>query len=245
MSPKPQRLPAALIIGAVLGLLGTVAYATGLVDLPSPEHAVRQAAATLGPYTYALVGALALLETGAGAGLVLPGEIAVVLGGASAGQGQIGLPLLIAIVWACALTGDLISFLLARRLDRDFLVRHGPRVGVTEERLRRAEAFFARHGGKTIVLGRFVGFVRPLSPFIAGASNMPARRFVPCTALAAGVWSITFCTLGYVFSRSLDELIVVTGRVTLAVSAVAAVTLAAVALYRRRPRARAPAGQAQ
>lgn len=243
MSPKPQRLPPALVIGAVLGLLGTVVFATGLVDLPSPEHAVRQAAATLGPYTYALVGALALLETGAGAGLVLPGEIAVILGGASAGQGQIELPLLIAIVWACALTGDLISFLLARRLGRGFLVRHGPRLGVTEERLRRAEAFFARHGGKTIVLGRFVGFVRPVSPFIAGASNMPARRFIPYTALAAGMWSIVFCTLGYACSRSLDELIAVTGRVTLAISLVAVVTLAAVALYRRRPRPRAPAGQ--
>ena len=57
-----------------------------------------------------------------------------------------------------------------------------------------------------IIVGRFLGFVRPLSPFIAGASRMPLKRFLPYDVLAAGVWSITFCTLGFVFWRSIDQL---------------------------------------
>ena len=57
-----------------------------------------------------------------------------------------------------------------------------------------------------IVVGRFLGFVRPLMPFIAGASRMPLRRFLPYDVLAAGLWSITFCMLGFVFWRSIDQL---------------------------------------
>ena len=57
-----------------------------------------------------------------------------------------------------------------------------------------------------IIVGRFLGFVRPLSPFIAGASRMPFRRFFPYDVLAAGAWSIMFCTLGFLFWRSIDKL---------------------------------------
>ena len=57
-----------------------------------------------------------------------------------------------------------------------------------------------------IIVGRFLGFVRPLMPFIAGASRMPLRRFLPYDVLAAGLWSITFCVLGFLFWRSIDRL---------------------------------------
>ena len=57
--------------------------------------------------------------------------------------------------------------------------RHGPRVKITEERLQSVEGFFDRHGGKAILLGRFVGLVRAVAPFLAGSSHMPLRRFIP------------------------------------------------------------------
>ena len=57
-----------------------------------------------------------------------------------------------------------------------------------------------------IIVGRFLGFVRPLMPFISGASRMPLRRFLPYDVLAAGLWSITFCVLGFLFWRSIDRL---------------------------------------
>jgi CheY-like chemotaxis protein len=77
-----------------------------------------------------------------------------------------------------ALAGDLTSFILGRRFGRAFMLRHGPKLGITEPRLEQVERFYAGHGGKAIVVGRFVSLVRPLLPFIAGASNMPARRFI-------------------------------------------------------------------
>jgi hypothetical protein len=63
------------------------------------EHVIRDLGSTLGPWTYALVGVMAFLETGAGIGLIAPGELAVILGGVAAGQGEVELVPLIALVW--------------------------------------------------------------------------------------------------------------------------------------------------
>ncbi|HEY5428733.1 MAG TPA: DedA family protein [Solirubrobacteraceae bacterium] len=218
---------------AVIVILGLLVYGSGLVHPPNVETVIRDVTGTLGPYTYALVGVLAFLETGAGVGLVAPGELAVIFGGVSAGHGEIELIPLIAIVWACALAGDLTSFSLGRRLGREFLVGHGPKVGITPQRLEQVEKYFAAHGGKTIFIGRFVGLIRPLSPFIAGASKMSARRFIPLTTLAAGIWAATFCVLGYLFWQSLDQLIALTKQGTFALAAVIALAVAITVVYRR------------
>ena len=85
--------------------------------------------------------------------------------------------------------GDSTSFFIGRRLGRDFLRRHAPRVGVTEERLDQIDDYFARHGGKTIFLGRFIGFVRAFAPFVAGSSGMAYRGFVPYSVLGTGLWA--------------------------------------------------------
>jgi len=229
---RRRQLSRAMVALATIVFVGLLAYGSGVIHPPSLELMIRDVVSALGPYTYALVGALAFLETGAGIGLIAPGELAVILGGVSAGQGQIDLVALIAIVWACALAGDITSFLLGRRLGREFLVRHGPTVGISRQRLEQVERFFAAHGGKTIIIGRFIGLVRAISPFIAGASRMPARRFLPYTTLAAGLWAATFSTLGYAFWQSLDQLIAFTKQGTLALAAMIALGMGATALYR-------------
>jgi membrane protein DedA with SNARE-associated domain/membrane-associated phospholipid phosphatase len=189
-----------------LVVAGAVAVGAGLVKLPNLEELILSVGETLGPWTYLLVGTLAFLETGAFIGLIAPGETAVIVGGLVAGQGQISLPLLIALVWTCAVAGDLLSYTVGRRLGREFLLRHGERLKITEERLKQVEDFFERHGGATIVIGRFIGFVRALAPFIAGTARMPMRTFLPYDVLGAGAWAATFCVLGYVFWRSFDQL---------------------------------------
>ena len=100
------------------------------------EQLLEDVSATLGAWTYLLVGALAFLETGAFVGLVVPGETAVILGGAVAGQGETSIVLTIAIVWFCAWAGDTTSFFIGRRLGRDFVLRHGPQVRITPRALR-------------------------------------------------------------------------------------------------------------
>lgn len=234
-------------LAAAVGVVALALSGSGLVALPSAETIVRDAAAGLGSLTYVVVGAFAFAETGAFVGLVAPGELAVVLGGVAAGHGTISLPWLVGVVWACAFAGDLVSYTLGRRLGRGVLLIHGAAFGVTEARLARLERMLAEHGGKTLVLGRFLGFVRPLAPFLVGASGTAARRFVPVSAFASGLWAATFCCLGYVFWASLSDLLAIVERGSLALGVVVAL-VAAVVLVRRRmraPRADQPPGTGQ
>jgi undecaprenyl-diphosphatase len=194
-----QAAEVAIITGAVL-------VGFGVVHLPNFEHLLEDAGQMLGKWTYLAVGLLAFLETGAFLGFIAPGETAVIVGGLVAGQGEISLLALIAIVWVCCVLGDLTSFEIGRRLGRGWLLKHGARLQITEERLETVESFLDKRGAVFIVFGRFLGLVRPLIPFTAGASRMPVRKFLPYDILAAGLWSILFCTLGFLFWRSIDQL---------------------------------------
>jgi membrane protein DedA with SNARE-associated domain/membrane-associated phospholipid phosphatase len=192
------------VLGAIV-LAALLVYGTGLVHPPSLEKLIKDAGEKLGSWTYLLVGALAFLETGAFVGLIAPGEFTILVGGVVAGQGRIDVMALIALVWVCAVAGDLTSYFLGRRLGRGFMERHGPKVKITPERLAQVEGFFDRHGGKAILIGRFVGLVRAVAPFLAGSSRMPLRRFVPYDVVGAGLWGTTFVVLGYIFWHSFDQ----------------------------------------
>ena len=221
-----------LAAGLVLAL---AVYASGVLSaLPDPKAIIEDIAEALGAWTYALVGVLAFLETGAFVGLVAPGETVVIAGGVIAGQGEIDLVPLIGLVWICAVLGDTTSFYLGRRLGRRFLERHGPRVKITPERLTSVEGYFDRHGGKTILIGRFIGLVRALAPFIAGASGMPYRRFIPFSIVGTGLWSTVFCVLGYIFWRSFDQVAHLAGQAIFGFGVTVGVIVGIVVAYRRR-----------
>ena len=114
---------------------------------------------------------------------------------------------------------------------------------ITEERLEQVEAFFEQRGGMTILIGRFIGLVRALAPFVAGASRMPLRKFLPYDVLGAGAWATTFCVLGFVFWRSFDQLTAWVSRGLFAFGLVVALIVGIVFLVRlqRSPELRAKA----
>jgi membrane-associated protein len=205
-SAGPARAPARLrvvllLVGAILAA-AFAAVAAGVVQLPDLEAVLTDVSASLGTWTYALVAGLAFLETGAFVGLVAPGETAIALGGVVAAEGDVKLALMLPIAWIAAALGDLASFLLGKRLGRRFLLAHGPRLGVSATRLERVEGFFAQHGPKAILLGRFVGVVRAVAPFLAGASGMRLRAFLPWSLIGTAVWATTFTLVGYAFHHS-------------------------------------------
>jgi membrane-associated protein len=197
-----RRPPAALLALAALAAVAFALTTTGVIELPDLETALTNLSDTLGQWTYLLVAGLAFLETGAFVGLIAPGETAVVLGGVVAAQGQVELGLLLVLVWLAAAAGDLTSFILGRRLGRRFIVARGPRIGVTPARLERVEGFFSRHGPKAILIGRFVGIIRAVAPFLAGASGLELRRFLPWSLLGTAAWASAFTLVGYLFHRS-------------------------------------------
>ena len=197
------RRPPALLLGlALVAAAGFVLTTAGVIELPDLEAALTDLSEALGAWTYALVAALAFLETGAFVGLIAPGETAVVLGGVVAAQGEVDFVAMLLLVWVAAALGDFASFLLGRRLGRRFLVTRGPRFGVTPPRLEKVERFFDRHGPKAILVGRFVGIVRAVAPFLAGSSGMRVRAFLPWSILGTAAWAATFTLVGYIFHRS-------------------------------------------
>jgi undecaprenyl-diphosphatase len=222
-TPTQRKWANRIAIAAAIG----VAYYlfTQVLDL---EKILEDVSHALGAWTYALVGFFAFAETGAFIGLVAPGETVMLLGGAVAGQGAINLYVTIALAWTMACAGDVTSFFLGRRLGRDFLMKHGPRFGFSHDRLHQVEEFFSRHGGKTIFLGRFVGFVRAFAPFIAGSSGMRFRQFFPYSVLGCGIWTSSVIVIGYVFSKSIDTAINYAGKGALLLGTLIVVVVGAV-----------------
>ena len=227
-----SRLEPTFKVGLGLVAIGSALVGFGIVPLPNVEAIIEEIGATLGTWTYLFVAVFAFLETGAFVGLIAPGETVVIVGGVVAGQGRIDLLTLIALTWASAVAGDVCSLLLGRKLGRGFLERHGHRVAITEERLRHVERYFDRYGGVTILVGRFLGLVRALAPFLAGASKMPLRRFLPYDVVAAGAWATTFCVLGYLFWRSLDQVTKWAGTGAVALGTIVSLVVAVVFLRR-------------
>jgi undecaprenyl-diphosphatase len=222
-----------LVLGAgVLAAVAMAVYSTGAVELPNLDEVLEDVGRALGPWTYLAVGLLAYAEAAAFLGLIVPGETAIIVAGVVAGQGEIDIVALIALVWACSVLGDLTGLLLGRRLGRPFLLRHGPKVGVSEERVHQVDGFFERHGGKAVFLARFVGLARALSPFLAGSSRMPLRRFLPYDVLGAGIQVTALCLLGYVFWHSLDQVLAIAKQGALALGVTIAVVVGLVIAVR-------------
>jgi membrane protein DedA with SNARE-associated domain len=187
---------------AVAGVAVAIAVALGAVAVPDLAGALSDASHSLGAWIYLAVLVLVFLETTALVGFVIHGELALMVGGVVAERGDAALPAVIALAWVAAVSGDLVSLLLGRRLGRPFLERHGSRVRVGPDRLASIDDFFARHGSKAVFLGRFTGFLRATVPFVAGSSGMRPRQLLRLSAVSALVWVSAFTLIGYAFAES-------------------------------------------
>ena len=94
------------------------------------------------------------------------------------------------------------------------------------------ERFFERRGGLTILVARFIGIVRALAPFVAGASRMSFARFLPYDVAGSGLWATTFVLLGYCSWRNIDRAAAISPRGTLALAAAVAIASAALLAVR-------------
>jgi undecaprenyl-diphosphatase len=224
-------------IGILVAAL-LIVYSVQVFTLPSLDDALTRLAPALGNWTYALVGILAYLEAAAFVGLLVPGELTVVLGGAVARSGDISIATLFFLVWFAAAAGDSTGYWLGHRLGRDFLLRHGPRFYITPKIVARVEGIFDMHGGKAIILGRFIGVARAITPFLAGTSHISYRRFLLYDVPGAGAWAASFLAVGYVVAESAKRAASLSHTIGLAIGTLAvvgALVVAAVQLRRNAP----------
>lgn len=165
------------------------------------EHFINLAE-RFGQWGYVILFVLILLECQPPLGVFVPGESLVLISGFLAGQGVFDLEAVIVTISLAAILGDTIGFELGRFLGRDWLVRHGRRFGIRESEFERAAGFLARHGGKAAFLSHFMHLLRSVTPFMAGATRVPYRRFVLSNALGCILWAGVFSTLGYFVGES-------------------------------------------
>lgn len=224
---------------AATGALLLIVFAGGgQLGMPDGERAVDRAADALEGWIYPFAVAMAFFETTIPPiTLVYPGEWGLMLAGAIAGAGRAEIVPLLAIGWLVSAAGDSVTFALGRRLGRPFLFRSGFRFGLTEDRLAKVDGWFERFGPAAACFGRLLPLARPFGPFLAGASSLEYRRFLPWNVLGCLLFSFLFCGLGYLFYSSYDELAQTAGQVGLLalVAVVAAVMLARDLSRRRRP----------
>src|ERR671917_458739 len=165
-------------------------------------------------------------------GVPLPGETILLAAGATAQQGHLDLGDAIIFGILGAVVGDQIGYWAGREGGRPFVLRWGRYVGITPERLGRAEAFFARHGGKAVFLARFFSGLRVFGALVAGISRMRWGTFLFYNALGGAVWATAVVLVGYFLGSSIGLVERWLGRATLVLLAVLAVVLAFYLAYR-------------
>jgi undecaprenyl-diphosphatase len=168
-----------------------------------------------------------------GAGIPLPGETILLLAGAYAGAGNLDVRGVILAAALGAIAGDNLGYFLGRRGGRALLVRYGHTFRVGESHLARTEAFYARHGAKTVFFARFIAVLRTLSSLLAGANRMPYRRFAPWNAAGGIVWAVVIGLLGSVFGSQWRQVAHWIGRAGMLL-ALTALVVVLVVVFRRR-----------
>ena len=146
------------------------------------------------------------------AGLPIPGETILLIGGYFCSQGELNLPLVMLIAATGAVIGDNIGFAIGHHYGRGILLRFGRFIFLTPQRLDNLTNYFASHGNKTILIARFVTGLRVFAAILAGASKMPWRIFVVYNIAGAILWSVVISSLGYLFGQTLPLLVKWVGR---------------------------------
>ncbi|MGI5460047.1 DedA family protein [Streptomyces sp. CA-249302] len=148
-----------------------------------------------GPVVYLVVVALVFAEDAFFFGFVLPGETAVIVGGALARQGVVDLVWLSVAVVLAAIAGEGVGYGIGHRLGPRLI--GGRRLRRHARRVEKAGDLIRRRGPTAVFVGRFIAFVRSFVPAMAGAAAMPYRRFLLYNALGGLLWGIGNAVLGY------------------------------------------------
>lgn len=155
---------------------------------------------TYGPWVYALIFAIVFVETGVVIMPFLPGDSLLFIIGALCGIGLMDYPLACGVLLVAAILGDQCNYQIGRGL--------GPKVFQWEnsrwfnrKAFDQAHAFYERYGGITIVLARFMPFIRTFAPFVAGVAQMDRRKFTAFNVGGAVLWVGSLVTAGYLFGN--------------------------------------------
>ncbi|MFZ5491563.1 MAG: DedA family protein [Pseudomonadota bacterium] len=182
--------------------------------------------AEYGVWVYALLALVVFCETGLVVTPFLPGDSLLFVVGTLAGAGMLDFGTAAGVVFVSAVVGDSVNYAIGNAIGPRVYSRPDSRW-IRQAHLAQTRAFFERHGGKTIVLARFVPIVRTFAPFVAGVGAMQYRRFFAYNVFGAAVWVLLFMTAGVLFG----QIPLVKNNLTLIALGIVAVSLLPVAFH--------------
>jgi membrane protein DedA with SNARE-associated domain len=223
-------------------LLNTAAAALSNATPPALPGFLNSLAGPLGHYGLWAILALVMIES---FGIPVPGETVLIAGAIFAGSGRLNVVAVALVGFAAAVVGDNIGYAIGRFGGRALLERWGKYVFLTPARLEKAEAFFNKHGGKIVVVARFIEGLREANGLIAGVTEMYWLKFVAYNALGAALWVGAWVSIGYLSGQHITAVYNAVTNYSLYAAIVAVATIAVWITVRmnRRRRDRAAAAQ--
>src|ERR1700744_629092 len=168
--------------------------------LPGVLHSLEP---TLDQYGYLAIAALVVLED---FGVPVPGETVLILGAVYAGAGRFNVFLVGLLGFLAAILGDNIGFAIGHFGGRPLIERFGRYIFLTPERIEKTTNFFERHGGKIIIVARFIEGLRQANGIIAGLSGMHWAKFLVFNMIGAALWVAVWVSIGYFSGNNINSI---------------------------------------
>lgn len=152
-----------------------------------------------------LIGLIVFAETGLLIGFFLPGDTLLLSAGIFAAQGKLNLPLLLLVVVVAAIIGDNTGYMIGKHGGKRLFTKKDSLL-FRHEYVERAEAFYEKHGAKTIIFAKFIPVVRTFAAVVAGIGSMPRKKFVIYDIVGVLLWGVGVTMLGYWFGTKIPNI---------------------------------------
>jgi len=160
---------------------------------------LEQLIAAYGVITYVILFGIIFIETGLVLTPFLPGDSLLFAAGALAALGAFNILVLLGLLMTAAILGDTVNYWIGHFFGEKLIAN--PKVPIKKEHIAKTKAFFDKHGGKTIILARFVPIVRTFAPFVAGIGKMSYPKFISFNVIGGIVWVALFLLSGFYFGN--------------------------------------------
>ena len=154
---------------------------------------------------YLILFLIVFAETGLFVGFFLPGDSLLITAGLFAAGGKLDVIILLVSLTIAAIIGDSAGYWFGHRLGKKLFQKDNSRL-LKKKHLVKAKAFYDNHGGKTIILARFVPVIRTFAPIVAGAAEMPYRRFAHFNIIGGVLWVVGMILIGYFIGSSVPDI---------------------------------------
>jgi membrane-associated protein len=173
-------------------------------DFLNPKIIIETLLAKGGIFVYLGLIFIIFAETGLAVGFFLPGDSLLVVAGLFAATGKLNLAVLLSTLFVAAVVGDAVGYYSGARLGPRLFTRQKSLL-FRPSHLLKAQAFYEKYGGKTIIIARFVPIVRTFAPIVAGAAKMPYRSFVVYNVAGGFLWVFSMILSGYFLGNILKS----------------------------------------